>query len=185
MLASAALEEPRAARRPLLVAGGVFLLLGLVLAAVGLGAIPAAGSDLAQLSARSLRLLAVPSAFALAIAGVAALASAGGRPDRACLSLFLGLAFLVVWTFANGAAAPFNSAKTVGLAVAREYGPGDTLVIFRSTVLGLPFYTGPAPRPLLVGVARETNFEDPGKAPPLLEEPLFRTCSPAPGGSWW
>jgi 4-amino-4-deoxy-L-arabinose transferase-like glycosyltransferase len=174
LLASAALEEPRAARRPLLLAGGVFLLLGIALAAVGMGAIPVAGRDLAQVSTHDLSLLAVPSALALTIAGAAALASAGGRPHRACLSLVLGLAFLVVWTFANGAAAPFNSAKTVGLAVAREYRPGDTLVIYRSAVQGLPFYTGPAPRPLLVGVARETSFEDPGKTPPLLEESLFR-----------
>jgi 4-amino-4-deoxy-L-arabinose transferase-like glycosyltransferase len=179
LLAIAALEEPRAVRRPLLLAGGVFLLLGLALAAVGAGAIPVAARDLAHLSARSLGLLAVPSAFALIVAGVTALASAGGRPHRACLSLFLGLAFLVAWTFTN-TAAPFNSTKTVGLAVAREYRPGDTLVIFRTAAQGLPFYTGPAPSPLLVGVTRETGFEEPGKAPPLLEEPLFRTLLAGP-----
>lgn len=181
LLAIAALEEPRVARRPLLIAGGIFLLLGLALAAVGVGAIPVAARDLAQLSARSLRLLAVPSAFALIIAGVAALANAGGRPHRACLSLFLGLAFLVAWTFTKGAAAPFNSAKTVGLAVAREYRTGDRLVIFRSAALSLPFYAGPAPPPLLVGVPRETDFEDPGKTLPLLEEPLFRALLAGPG----
>jgi 4-amino-4-deoxy-L-arabinose transferase-like glycosyltransferase len=181
LLASAALEEPRAARRPLLFAGGVFLLLGIALAAVGLGAVPVAGRDLAQLSAHTLRLLAVPSALALIIAGVMALTSAGARPQRACLSLFLGLAFLVAWTFSNGAAAPFNSTRTVGLAVAREYRSGDTLVIFRSAAQGLPFYTGSAPRPLLVGVPRETGFEDPGKAPPLLGEPLFRKMLAGPG----
>jgi 4-amino-4-deoxy-L-arabinose transferase-like glycosyltransferase len=181
LLAIAALEEPRAARRPLLLAGGVFLLIGLALTAVGLGVIPVAARDLADLSAGSLPLFALPSAFALIIAGAAALASAGGRPRRACLSLFLGVAFLVVWTFTNGAAAPFNSTKTVGLAVAREYRPGDTLVIFRTAAQGLPFYTGPAPPPLLVGVTRETGFEDPGKAPPLLEEPLFRTLLAGPG----
>ena len=162
LLAIAALEEPRAVRRPLLLAGGVFLLLGLALAAVGVGAIPVAARDLAHLSARSLGLLAVPSALALIVAGVTALASAGGRPHRACLSLFLGLAFLVAWTFTN-TAAPFNTTKTVGLAVAREYRPGDTLVIFRTAAQGLPFYTGPAPSPLLVGVTRETGFEEPGK----------------------
>ena len=112
---------------------------------------------------------------------LAALANAGGRPHRACLSLFLGLAFLVAWTFTNGTAAPFNSTKTVGLAVAREYRPGDTLVIFRTAAQGLPFYTGPAPAPLLVGVPRETGFEDPGKAPPLLGEALFRTLLTGPG----
>ena len=180
LLATAALAEPREARRPLLLAGGVFLLLGLALAAVGTGAIPVSARDLAQVPASSLRLLAVPSAFALIIAGAAALASAGGQPQRACLSLFLGLAFLVAWTFTNGAAAPFNSTKTVGLAVAREYRPGDTLVIFHTAAQGLPFYTGSAPPPLLVGVPRETGFEDPGKAPPLRDEPQFRALLAGP-----
>ena len=121
----------------------------------------------------------MPSALALIVAGVTAMASAGGWPHRACLSLFLGLAFLVAWTFTN-TAAPFNSTKTVGLTVAREYRPGDTLVIFRTAAQGLPFYTGPAPSPLLVGVTRETGFEEPGKTPPLLEEPLFRTLLTGP-----
>ena len=185
LLASAALEEPRAARRPLLFAAGVFLLLGIALAAVGLGAIPISGRDLAELPAHSLRLLAVPSALALIVAGVMALASAGARPQRACFSLFLGLAFLVAWTFANGAAAPFNSTRTVGLAVAREYRPGDTLVIFRTAAQGLPFYTGPVPRRFSSGCPGRPASKTPEKRRPCWRSRCFARCSPAPEGSWW
>jgi len=174
LLACAALEDPRAARRPLLIAGGAYLFLGVALALVGAGVVPVAGGDLGQLTTSSLRLLALPSALALLLAGAAALISAGGWPQRACLALFFGLAFPVAWTFTHGAVAPLNSMKTVGQAVAREYRVGDSLVMFRTSALGLPFYAGAAPRPLLVGVPREIMFEDPRNPPPLLEDDRFR-----------
>jgi 4-amino-4-deoxy-L-arabinose transferase len=181
LLAGAALAEPAAARRPLLLAGGAYLVLGLALAAVGAGAVPVTGGDLGELTAASLRLLALPCALALLIAGAAALAGAGRAPQRACLALFFGLAFPVAWTFAHGAVAPLNSVKTVGLAIARTYQPGDTLVIYRTAALGLPFYSGAAARPLLAGVPREILFEDPRETPPLLEEERFRALLAEPG----
>jgi 4-amino-4-deoxy-L-arabinose transferase-like glycosyltransferase len=181
LLAAAALEEEARARRPLLIAGATFLILGAGLAGVGLGAIPVASRDLVMESPGALRFLVLPVAGALGFAGAAAIVDARRRPRRACLALALALAFLVSWSFLNGRSLPFHSAEKVGRAVAAVYRPGDTLVIYRSRVEGVSFYAGGAPPPLLAEVQRETGFEPPGKLAPTIDEGAFRELLQASG----
>jgi 4-amino-4-deoxy-L-arabinose transferase-like glycosyltransferase len=181
LLAAAALEVERRARRPLLLAGATFLILGAGLAGVGLGAIPAASRDLVLESPGALRFLALPAAGALLLAGAAAIVDARRRPRRACLALALTLVFLVSWAFLNARSLPLYSAEKVGRAVAAVYRPGDTLVIYRSRVEGVSFYAGGAPLPLLADVQRETGFEPPGRQAPTIDERAFRELLEAPG----
>jgi hypothetical protein len=91
----------------------------------------------------------------------------------------LALGITTPWVFTQGDRLPLRTARTVGRAAARELGPDDTLVEYRTLAAGLPWYAGR--QPLLADFPRETRFERPGAAPRLLEKGPFQALWRAEG----
>jgi 4-amino-4-deoxy-L-arabinose transferase len=173
LLAARALtEESPVTARPLQYAGALFLVLGAALAVVGLGVVPLRGGDVVAMPPGSLARVFLPLALVSLIGGGCAIGWAREWPGRAAVALVCAVACLPVWAATTADLLPLRSARTVGLAAARELRPTDVLVEYRDLSAGLPFYAGTMP--MLARIGRETQFDGREAEQRLLDREAFQ-----------
>jgi 4-amino-4-deoxy-L-arabinose transferase-like glycosyltransferase len=163
--------SPRAVARDLRAAGGMFLLLGMGLVLVSLGAVMPHGGDLLEVHGSTLRALCLPLAAACLAGGFAALGWARKRPLRAAMVLSLALGFLPAWGFSRGDTLPLRSAREVGRAAEALRQPDDILAEYGDLTAGLGFYAHGLP--LLAGIARELRFDEEAPGERVLTRKQF------------
>jgi 4-amino-4-deoxy-L-arabinose transferase len=179
LAAKGLLEGGKLSRYSMISIAAVISLAGAAFLAVGANLIPLELSDLSEMSLADRRYLFLPISAVFFLGSGMTFMWGRRSPSRGALGVAASLAFLVMWSFANGEILPFQTAREMGLQARDELADsGGILVVYEDFSAGVPFYSGTMP--LLVGIKRDLRFEDPAAPERVITDGAFRTLFTGP-----